>query len=69
TSVSASGNGIRRNPAMRRLLQARLGQQLFVADVEEEAAFGAALHAAVAAGYYDDHEAALLGMHRGFDQT
>ncbi|MCC3376420.1 FGGY family carbohydrate kinase [Cohnella sp. REN36] len=57
-----SGNGIRRNPALRRLLRDRLGMPVRLPAAGEEAAFGAAVHAAVAAGLYPDHEAALARM-------
>ena len=46
----ASGNGVRRNPALRRILQQTFGMALYVPCHTEEAAFGAALFAAGAAG-------------------
>lgn len=62
-----AGGGIRRNPALRRLLEARLGARLEVAaQAREEAACGAAVHAAVCAGIFTDYEQALayMGGHR-----
>ncbi|CAI6080058.1 sedoheptulokinase [Cohnella sp. JJ-181] len=54
-----AGNGIRRNPALRRLLEERLGAPLELAEAREEAAFGAAVHAAVCAGIFTDYDEAL----------
>lgn len=59
---SGSGNGIRRNPAMRRILQSRLQLPVQTAKAEEEGAYGAAIHAAVGAGLFADYEAALKAM-------
>lgn len=57
-----AGNGIRRNPALRRLLEERLGAPLELAEEREEAAFGAAVHAAVCAGIFTDYDEALARM-------
>lgn len=53
-AVCGSGNGIRRNPAMRRLLQMKLQLPVRVAMVEEERAYGASIHAAVGIGLFED---------------
>lgn len=58
--IAGTGNGIRRNPAMRRLLAARTGLPLRTAAMTEESAAGAALHAAVMSGLYRSHEHAML---------
>ena len=39
---SASGTGVRRNPALRDILRARFGMPLAVVAHQEEAAYGAA---------------------------
>ncbi|MDI4648214.1 sedoheptulokinase [Cohnella hashimotonis] len=57
-----AGNGLRRNPALRRLLEQRIGAPLELADAREEAAFGAAVHAAVCAGIFTDYDEALTRM-------
>ncbi len=45
-----SGNGLRKNPLMRRFAEALFGLPLSIPAHKEEAAFGAALHAMAAAG-------------------
>ncbi|MFD2334361.1 sedoheptulokinase [Cohnella sp. GCM10020058] len=57
-----AGNGLRRNPALRRLLEQRIGAPLELAGEREEAAFGAAVHAAVCAGIFTDYDEALTRM-------
>lgn len=57
-----AGNGLRRNPALRRLLEDRIGAPLELAGAREEAAFGAAVHAAVCAGIFTDYDEALTCM-------
>lgn len=47
----ASGNAIRRNPVLRRVLSEVFGVPVLVPAEQEEAAFGAAMIAAVGAGY------------------
>ncbi len=42
TAAAGSGNGIRRNPAMRLLLRKRLNLPVYLSAAHEEAAFGAA---------------------------
>lgn len=54
-----AGNGLRRNPALHRLLEARIGAPLELAGAREEAAYGAAVHAAVCAGIFADYDEAL----------
>ena len=46
-----SGNGIRRNPLMRRLAEELFGMPMRIPAFQEEAAAGAALSALYAAGY------------------
>ena len=46
TRVAASGNGMRRNPALRDVAEAAFGLPLRLSEFEEEAAIGAALTAA-----------------------
>lgn len=50
TRLIASGNGIRRNPALRQILEARFRMPLEIVPHQEEAAFGAALTSLSAAG-------------------
>jgi len=45
-----SGNGLRRNPLMRKMAEEMFGLKLLVPEHQEEAAFGAALCAMTAAG-------------------
>jgi sedoheptulokinase len=53
-----SGNGIRRNPALRRAFEMKLGMPMRIPAHEEEASLGAALLAGVAAGIFPDLGAA-----------
>lgn len=46
----ASGNGVRRNPALQRIAQRMFGMPLRIPAHKEEAAFGAALYALIASG-------------------
>lgn len=58
-----SGNGVRKNPVLRRYLEEQFGLKLKLPAHREEAAFGAAVFAAAAAGVYPDistAQAALL---------
>lgn len=50
TTLIASGNGIRKNPALVQALERVFGMTVKIPSHQEEAAFGAALFAAVAAG-------------------
>lgn len=50
TRLVASGNGIRRNPALRQILEARFRMPLEIVPHQEEAAFGAALTSLSATG-------------------
>lgn len=43
TRLAGSGNGIRRNPLMRKLAEETFGMPMYVSEYEEEAAYGAAL--------------------------
>ena len=54
STVAVSGNGIRKNPAMRKLVERKLGLPLFMSAIEEEAAFGAAIYAGAASGRLPD---------------
>lgn len=65
TGAAGSGNGIRRNPVMQRLLRERLNLPLHLAEAKEEAAFGAAVHAAAVTGAYPDLNAAMAAMKKG----
>jgi sedoheptulokinase len=49
--LAGSGNGIRRNPHLRRIIEKKFGLPLMMPLYEEEAAFGAALYALISAGY------------------
>jgi len=53
TKAAVSGNGIRKNPAMRQLVEQKLGLPLFMSAIEEEAAFGAAIYAGAASGRFN----------------
>jgi sedoheptulokinase len=53
-----SGNGFRRNPLLRRIAAAMFEKELLIPEIGEEAAVGAALNGAVAAGIYKNFEAA-----------
>jgi sedoheptulokinase len=64
TSLAASGNGIRKNRAMQQLASTKWGLTLKFARVKEEAAFGAAVHAAVGSGIYSGYAEALQRMQR-----
>lgn len=64
TTIAASGNGVRNNPVMRRLLREKLGYPLRLSRIEEEAAFGAALYAGVRAGVFPSFEAAISHCQR-----
>lgn len=52
--IVASGNAVRCNPLLRRILAERFGRPVLVPRHAEEAAFGAALLAGVAAGVWAD---------------
>lgn len=62
TRLAASGNGIRKNRAMQQLARTKWGLPLKFARVKEEAAFGAAIHAAVGSGIYTGYAEALQRM-------
>jgi sedoheptulokinase len=59
TAASGSGNGIRKNKAVRQLLQKKVKLPFYITDVEEEAAFGAAIHAGVGSGLFTNYRSAL----------
>ena len=52
TLLVGSGNGIRRNPVMQRMLSAKFGMPLKIPLYLEEASFGAAMFSAVGAGFF-----------------
>lgn len=54
--IVGSGNGFRRNSALRRELSAHFGSDILLPPNEEEAAVGAALTAGVGAGIFSDWE-------------
>jgi sedoheptulokinase len=49
-----SGNGIRKNPLLKKILEDMFGMKLYIPKNREEASFGAALYALTASGVYDD---------------
>jgi sugar (pentulose or hexulose) kinase len=53
-----AGNGIRKNRLLRGILQEALGMEMSIPTHTEEAAYGAALLAAVGDGYFDSFEEA-----------
>ncbi len=53
TALAASGNAVRRNPVFCRILSRVFDMPVQIPAAEEEAAFGAAMTAAVGAGYAD----------------
>ncbi|MBO7748108.1 hypothetical protein I8J29_28345 [Paenibacillus sp. MWE-103] len=65
TNAAGSGNGIRRNPVLQRLLREHLNLPLQLAETQEEAAFGAAAYAAAASGAFPDLNAAMAAMKKG----
>ncbi|MDD3925565.1 MAG: FGGY family carbohydrate kinase [bacterium] len=56
--IAGSGNGVRRNPVLRRYIEDRFGSVLKIPAHNEEAAFGAALAAAVGTGFFKDFKEA-----------
>ena len=58
TRLVGSGNGIRRNPLMQELAEEMFGMKMEIPVCQEEAAYGAALHALAAAGIVADMEEA-----------
>jgi len=51
-SLVGSGNGLRKNPALRRIMSERFGMPLVTPLYKEEAAYGAAMTALVATGFF-----------------
>jgi len=62
-----SGNGLRRNPLLRRIASLMFERELLIPQIAEAAAVGAALNGAMAAGIYKDFEEArkLIRYQRG----
>ncbi|TBL80439.1 sedoheptulokinase [Paenibacillus thalictri] len=58
--LRGSGNGIRRNPALQRMLSESFGLPLAISEHDEEAAYGAALCAGAGCGVFGDF------LHIGF---
>lgn len=54
TRLVGSGNGIRRNPLMQELAEEMFGMKMEIPVCQEEAAYGAALHALAAAGIVEN---------------
>ena len=54
TSIAGSGNAIRKSPVLKAYLEEKFGLSLNIPAHREEAAFGAALFAAVACGKYEN---------------
>lgn len=55
-----SGNGLRKNPALRKVFEKRFGLKMMIPKHNEEAAFGAALFALIASGVMTADEAGSL---------
>ncbi|MBQ6998052.1 MAG: hypothetical protein IJN60_06755 [Oscillospiraceae bacterium] len=53
TGLIASGNGIRKNTALQKVAERYFGAKLRIPEHKEEAAYGAALFALVAGGFYE----------------
>lgn len=66
SSMTGSGNGIRRNRHLRRICENQFGLPVELPPFREEASVGAALHAAVGLGFVEGYEAAgrLLAQSR-----
>lgn len=64
-SMVASGNGIRRNEALRSMLERRFGFPLEMPQYPEEAACGAAVSAGVGCGLYTDYSRRLNEWEEG----
>ena len=58
SGLIASGNGIRKNTALQRVVTQRFGAQVRIPEHKEEAAFGAALFALIAAGVFENAQQA-----------
>jgi len=58
TKIASSGNAIRKSPVLKAYLEEKFGLTLSIPSHREEAAFGAALFAAVASGKYESISAA-----------
>ena len=53
TGLIASGNGIRKNTALQKVAERYFGAKLRIPEHKEEAAYGAALFALIAGGFYE----------------
>lgn len=58
TKLIGSGNGLSKNPALKRIVSLRFGLELLTPAHEEEACYGAALYSLAACGYYPSLEQA-----------
>lgn len=58
SGIVCSGNGVRKNEALRRIIAAKFGSEIKIPFYEEEAAYGAALSATVAGGINKDIDTA-----------
>ena len=58
TQLIGSGNGLRRNLALRRVFEKRFGLKMMIPAHTEEAAYGAALFGLAAGGIFSDLNAA-----------
>jgi sedoheptulokinase len=68
--LAGSGNGIRRNPHLRRIIEKKFGLPLMTPLYEEEAAFGAALYALISSGHFrGTAEASSLIKYRGGNEA
>jgi sedoheptulokinase len=64
-----SGNGIKRNPGLRRAVERTFGQEILVPEMEETAAFGAALVACVGLGVFESFDAAARSIRYALPRT
>ena len=58
SGIVCSGNGVRKNASLRRIIADKFGCEIKIPFYEEEAAFGAALSATVAGGINKDIDTA-----------
>jgi len=57
-----SGNGIKKNPLMKTIVEKVYGKKLIIQDEGEESARGAAIHALVGIGLYPSYQVALSSL-------
>lgn len=64
-----SGNGIKKNPLMKDIVERAYGKKLIIQEEGEESARGAALHALVGLGLYPSYKVALSSLFPTIDAT